>query len=195
MQVTKRNEAERLKAAIRAAGTNLMVVVEKTHAHHFKKVDKDGNTYVVQDPQQQGVYHLTRADGTYALLGKRPLEQVSGAAPVVKVEVYIKGQSRKIKKQLYRLADQFKAVIQTSRQPDEPPAVCLIDINRVMRICGFKKSFIYEQPDFPTPVRLGTSRRSAARWIESEVISWATELASKRMTFQVEPQKPLRIAA
>jgi predicted DNA-binding transcriptional regulator AlpA len=198
MQISKRNEGERLKAAIRsataAAGRSFMVVVDKNHAHHFKQPDKDGNTYVVQDPQHHGVYHLTRADGTYVLLSDKPLARKAGAASEIKVEVHIKGPNRKIKKKLYRLAGSVNAEIPARDQPDESPAVCLIPINRVMRICGFKKSFIYEQPDFPSPVRLGTSRRSAARWVESEVIGWASELASKRMVFQVE-QQLMRIAA
>ena len=50
-------------------------------------------------------------------------------------------------------------------------------------------------PDFPAPVRLGTSRRSAARWIESEVIRWATDLASNRLAFQADQQHLMRLAA
>jgi predicted DNA-binding transcriptional regulator AlpA len=189
MQISKRNEGERLKAAIRsataAAGRSCMVVVDKNHAHHFKQPDKDGNSYVVQDPQHHGVYHLTRADGTYVLLSDKPLAKKAGSASEIKVEVHIKGLNRKIKKKPYRLAGSSHAVIPAHGQPDESPAVCLIDINRVMRICGFKKSFIYEQPDFPSPVRLGTSRRAAVRWVESECILWAQKLVAKRSTASV----------
>ena len=195
MQVCKRKEGERLKTAIRAVGRGCMVLVGKDQAHHFQQVERDGNTYVVQDPRHEGVYHLTRADGTYVRLDSKRSDQMSGAAPTVKVEVHVKGRSRTIKKKVIRLADQLNTAIPVRAQLEDTPSVCLIDINRVMRICGFKKSFIYEQPDFPAPVRLGTSRRSAARWIESEVIRWATDLASNRLAFQADQQHLMRLAA
>ena len=66
------------------------------------------------------------------------------------------------------------------RQSDDPPEVSLIDIQRVMRISGFGRSFIHAHPSFPAPVRLGTSRRAASRWIESEVVRWVNDLAAQR---------------
>nr|WP_282598179.1 AlpA family phage regulatory protein [Acidovorax sp. JG5] len=68
------------------------------------------------------------------------------------------------------------------REPEDPPAIRLIGIERVMAIVGFQKSFIYAQPDFPEPVRLGPSRRSAVRWVEAEVLAWCEKLISRRST-------------
>ena len=58
----------------------------------------------------------------------------------------------------------------------------LITLARVTEIIGFKKSFVYEQPDFPEPIRLGSSRRAAVRWVEAEVVAWAAKLMARRST-------------
>ena len=68
------------------------------------------------------------------------------------------------------------------RASEDPPVIQLIDIERVMSIVGFAKSFIYSQPDFPEPVRLGSSRRAAVRWVASEVELWVQKLMAKRST-------------
>ena len=72
--------------------------------------------------------------------------------------------------------------IPIEREPEDPPAIRLIGIERVMAIVGFQKSFIYAQPDFPEAVRLGTSRRSAVRWVEAEVLAWCYRLMARRST-------------
>lgn len=179
MKASKRTESDNLKATVKAAPKNCMVLVSPEFAHHFKTVPKDGRTYVVQDPQRPHVQHWTYPDGTYARFGKETRPFKVPGFPMTLHEKKVKGL-RRHKKTLSRTAGEFCADLTIQRQSDDPPVVCLIDIKRVMRICGFKKSFIYEQTDFPAPVRLGTSKRSSVRWIESEIIHWVSDLAAKR---------------
>jgi predicted DNA-binding transcriptional regulator AlpA len=173
------NEASRLKLVVRAAPENCMVVVSPEYAQYFKSVPKDGRTYVVADPLRKQLLHWTYPDGTYARVEK-PKYPLSVPELLLTIrEKRVKGQPRR-KKKRSRVADEFGVDTTVQRQSDDPPSICLIDIKRVMRISGFKKSFIYEQPDFPAPVRLGTSQRSAVRWVESEVVLWANNKVEKR---------------
>lgn len=175
----KTNEASRLKLIVRAAPENCMVFVSAEHAQHFKSVPKDGRTYVVADPLRKQVLHWTYPDGTYARVEK-PVYPVTVPELLLTIrEKRVKGQPRR-KKKRSRIADDFGVETPVQHQSDDPPAICLIDIKRVMRITGFKKSFIYEQPDFPAPVRLGTSQRSAVRWVDAEVCLWVQKLIAKR---------------
>ena len=183
MKVLKHQQASRLHAAIRTAGQNLLIVVGKEHAEHFKAVPKDGNTYIVQDPLHPSVHHMTRRDGSYVRLdGKHETKRTgdADATTVVQVDVHIKGCARKVVKKAHRIASEISASVATRRQQDTPPEICLIDIHRVMLISGFGRSFIHAHPTFPAPVRLGSSRRAASRWIESEVVRWANDLAAQR---------------
>jgi hypothetical protein len=70
-----------------------------------------------------------------------------------------------------------------------------ISTNCALRVGYFNSAALANATKRLQSLKLGTSHRFAERSIEREVISWATELASKRMTFQVESQQPLRIAA
>lgn len=157
-----------------------MVIVSAEYAKYFNPAPQDGRTYIVQDPIRPWVDHVTRPDGTYVLLDKKKLSKSPPSAFVGEIEVHTKYQNSKHKKKAARLASKLTADTLVECQQDTPPLICLIDINRVMRICGFKKSFIYEQADFPTPVRLGVSQRSSVRWIESEIFAWVQNLANKR---------------
>lgn len=180
----KSNEASRLKLVVRAAPENCMVIVSPEYAQYFKSVPKDGRTYVVADPLRKQVMHWTYPDGTYARVEK-PVYPVTVPELLLTIrEKRVKGQPRR-KKKRSRIADEFGAESTVQRQSDDPPTICLIDIKRVMRIAGFRKSFIYEQLDFPAPVRLGTSQRSAVRWVEAEIYQWVNALAEKRMTNSV----------
>eukprot|EP01030_Chromulinospumella_sphaerica_P009500 gene9500-9309_t len=132
MKVPKHQQASRLHAAIRTAGQNLLIVVGKEHAEHFKAVPKDGNTYIVQDPLHPSVHHMTRRDGSY-------------------VDVHIKGRARKVAQKAHRIASEISASVATRRQQDTPPEISLIDIHRVMLISGFGRSFIHAHPTFPVP--------------------------------------------
>lgn len=183
MKVPKHQQTSRLHAAIRTAGQNLLVVVGKEHAEHFKAVPKDGNTYIVQDPLHPSVHHMTRRDGSYVCLDGNHGTKRTGVADgttMVKVDVHIKGRTRKVAKKAHRIASEISASVAARRQQDTPPEISLIDIHRVMLISGFGRSFIHAHPTFPTPVRLGSSRRAASRWIESEVVRWANDLAAQR---------------
>jgi predicted DNA-binding transcriptional regulator AlpA len=67
-----------------------------------------------------------------------------------------------------------------ARKPRLDLVSALHNLQRMRLICGFKKSFIYEREDFPRPIRLGTSQRSAVRWIEHEVVEWVCGRAAAR---------------
>jgi len=184
MKVPKRDEANRLKAIVQAAPEKCMVLVTAENAHHFKTVPQDGRTYFVQDPRRPWVYHVTYPSGESIRMDDRkpPPNWCITTSALRNDEKRIQRHKRHAKKGASRTADKLSVGLTIQRQTDDPPVVCLIDINRVMRICGFKKSFIYEQLDFPTPVRFGTSRRSSVRWVESEIIFWVNELTSKRIS-------------
>jgi predicted DNA-binding transcriptional regulator AlpA len=177
---SKRNESDRIRAVIQDSSKNCMVVVGAEYAHHFKSVPSDGRTYIVQDPHRKHVYHWTYPDGTYECHdGKFAPTQESGCFVSVRKKRIQFG--RKGKSKPTRLAENLSSNSTIIRHNEAPPSICLIDIHRVIRICGFRKSFIYAQPDFPSPIHLGSSRRSSVRWVESEVIEWVQRLATKRV--------------
>jgi len=155
------------------------VLVGAEYAKHFTAPPSDGRTYVVEDPRRPDVLHFTYPDGSYKCVdGKSP--PTVGGIPIVIHPKRVFYSDRKNGKRT-RLAHKVCAKATVVRQDDTPPEIRLIDLHRVMRITGFKKSFIYaQQPNFPEPVRLGTSRRSSVRWIEAEVLGWVRNLMSKR---------------
>lgn len=171
-------DARRLWEAVNAAPKNCLVYVTASHAKHFQSLPRDGHTYMVQDPYRASVVHCTKPDGSYTRLDTRNAGNAQQASMLV--EVNVKGKPRRSRKKAGRVIDNSILMSATTASAADTPAICLIDINRVMRICGFKKSFIYEQANFPKPVSLGTSRRSASRWIEAEVVAWAQDLANNR---------------
>jgi predicted DNA-binding transcriptional regulator AlpA len=165
-----------LTTFLRASSEKCTVVVSAEFARQFKPVPKDGNCYIVQDPNRLSVYHLIRADGTHSVLDQKKCR--------VQVEVRVKRHDAKPPAQPSRNAAKLRQRAVLQKAPATPPAICLIDISRVMLITGFKKSFIYARADFPAPVSLGSSRRAASRWIESEVIAWVHSLVLQRATPQ-----------
>ena len=171
-------DARRLWAAVNAAPKNCLVYVTASHAKHFQSLPRDSHSYMVQDPHTPSVVHWTKPDGSYTRLDNR--NAGNGQRTSMLVEVNVKGKPRRSRKKAGRVVDSNILMSATTASAADTPAICLIDINRVMRICGFKRSFIYDQPGFPKPVSLGTSRRSASRWIEEEVVAWAQDLANKR---------------
>jgi predicted DNA-binding transcriptional regulator AlpA len=192
MKITRIAKGIHFKAAINASPQDCMVFVSADHASHFKTVPKDGRTYIVEDPRRAGIQHWTEASGKYCLLDAN--KRVPGMRlkhlrhfPAVRKQQ----KKARAKKHQPRVAADSVLVIDaiTSDHPESNPTVCLIDIGRVMRICGFKKSFIYEHPGFPQPIRLGSASRSAARWVESEIINWVTNLAAKRDRMVIVPGK------
>jgi predicted DNA-binding transcriptional regulator AlpA len=155
-----------------------MIFIGADYAQHFKSVPKDGHTYIVEDPLRKHVHHWTRPDGSYERIEKRAYPYKAAGLPLTFHEKKVKG--KRAKKNGLRVASDFGTGVAVRGAADAPPSICLIDIHRVMRITGFKKSFIYEQVDFPQPVRLGTSRRSSVRWVEVEIFAWVNALMSKR---------------
>ena len=173
-------EANRLKARLRAWPQPCTVLVSASHASQFKPAPRDGHAYIVQDPVRPWVHHWMRPDGTHVVLDKKQSQQCPGFSG--KVTVRIKDLSGKAKKKAPRYSTLLTVGLPIESEPELPPAIRLIGIERVMVIVGFAKSFIYAQPDFPEPVRLGSSRRSAVRWIEAEVLAWCEKLMARRST-------------
>lgn len=177
--MNKSSEASRFKTAIQRTPQDYVVYVAKEHARHFAVPPSDGHIYVVEDPRRRGVLHWTHPDGTYACLEhKRTYPYKAPGLPLTFHEKRVKGKPTK--KKGMRFARDFSRGVTVQNESDTPPALSLIDINRVMQISGFKTSFIYERADFPKPVKLGKTPRSPVRWIEAEVYSWCEALISKR---------------
>ena len=156
------------------------VLVSSELSSFFKPVPKDGRTYIVQDGLKPSIHHLVRPDGLHDVLDKKPTQSCPGYSG--KVSVHVKDLSGKAKKKSPRYSTLLTVGVPIESEPEDPPAIRLIGIERVMAIVGFQKSFIYAQPDFPEPVRLGPSRRSAVRWVEAEVLAWCEKLISRRST-------------
>ena len=157
-----------------------LVFVSADYAKHFKPAPKDGHTYVVQDPNRLWVHHMVQPDGKHVILDKKQPPTCPGFSG--KVEVRTKYLNGAPKKKAPRHSTKLTIGVPVERASDDPPVIQLIDIERVMSIVGFAKSFIYAQPDFPEPVRLGSSRRAAVRWVASEVELWVQKLMAKRST-------------
>lgn len=161
MKLTPRAQAAQILTLIAAAPADAsQVYIPDIYAGHFHRVPKDGRDYFVRDPKNRHVVHWTRADGSF--------ERIDETKLALKVE--IKGTRFGSPKP--RLAGQGRLAKSRVVKPQAAPEICLIDLQRVTLICGFKKSFIYDREDFPKPIRLGTAQRSAVRWIEHEVIEW-----------------------
>ena len=174
------NEAIRLNAVLRAQPKPCMVLVSAEYAKHFKPARKDGHTYVVQDPDRLWVHHMMRPDGTHVVLDKKKPPHGPGYSG--KVEVRTKYLNGAPKKKAPRYSTKLTIGVPIERASDDPPVIRLIGIERVIEIIGLQKSYIYAQPDFPEACRLGTSRRAAVRWVESEILTWCQKLMAKRST-------------
>ena len=172
--------ATSVAGALAGMPKSCLVFVSAPYAKHFKPVPKDGHTYVVQDPDRLWVHHMLQPDGKHVVLDKK--KQPTGPGYSGKVSIHVKDLSGKAKKKAPRYSTKLTIGVSVERGSDDPPVIQLIDIQRVMSIVGFAKSFIYAQPDFPEPVRLGASRRAAVRWVASEVELWVQKLMAKRST-------------
>lgn len=157
-----------------------LVIVSAANAKHFKPVPKDGHTYVVQDPERLWVHRMVKPDGQHIVLDKKQLHACPGYSG--KVTVRTKDLTGKAKKKAPRYSTLLTVGTPIEREPNDPPVIRLIGIERVMSIVGFAKSFIYSQPDFPEAVRWGQSRRSAVRWVESEILAWCEKHMARRST-------------
>lgn len=60
------------------------------------------------------------------------------------------------------------------------PAIRFIRLPEVKQLTSLCRSAILALPDFPKPVRLGTSRARA--WIEFEVVGWMEHQIAERNT-------------
>lgn len=146
------------------------VIVLSEYAHHFRQPRRDGNLYIVEDPNRRGTLHWTDREGNYS--------RVTEAGPMqVRVEAKKAQGSKKRARRVEQIADRATLL---SVPDTDPLPVRLIDLKRVTLITGFSKSFIYERADFPKPAKLGNSKRDASRWSEAEVLAWVGNLLASR---------------
>lgn len=156
------------------------VYVPREYAQHFRRPPHDGNVYVVEDLTHRGLVHWTGRDGRYIRMSDADPWRVTVGPKKVK-------GARKPTKKPARRVEHLAATALLQSVPDtDPVPIRLIKLERVMQITGFGKSFLYEQADFPKPIKLGTAKRAAARWSEAEVVAWVNNLLSKRDDMQGE---------
>lgn len=165
-------------AAVRAfiaAQGRATVYVTKDHAPAFRKPPRDGNVYIVEDPKRPGVLHWTDRQGNYRCLTNPPACLHITVGPNK-----VRGAAGKPKKQARRIEHLPAHAPLIAVPPSDPLPIRLINLERVIQITGFSKSFLYEQADFPRPVKLGKSKRAAVRWSEAEVVAWVQRLCDHR---------------
>ncbi len=174
-------QAEQIKIYLRTLSVSRTVWVTLPYSKYFKPVPKDGHTYVVQDTERPSVYHCIKPNGAYIVLDNK--QPKNGPGCVGKIKVSVKDLTGKVKKKAPRYSTKLTLGTSIEREPDTPPTIQLIGLERVIKTVGFKKSFIYSQPDFPSPIRLGSSRRAAVRWVAHEVEAWVQKQMAKRGNF------------
>ena len=156
--------------AFAAQHAPVTVIVRAEYAIAFRQPPRDGNTYLVEDPKQRGVIHETDAAGRYTRWSDdHPLQ--------------IKVEPKKVfgaKKPAVQIEQLPKGITLLAVPATDPLPMRLINLDRVMQITGFGKSFLYAQRDFPPPVKMGKSKKAAVRWSEAEVAAWVTNLLDKR---------------
>jgi predicted DNA-binding transcriptional regulator AlpA len=72
-------------------------------------------------------------------------------------------------------SNQLSVHQQNASQVALPKPNRLIDFNKAQDRSGFSRSHLYEQialNKFPRPIKMGTGRRGAIRFVEAEVDSW-----------------------
>ena len=179
MDQSKQFTAKQLWDKVAATTQKTTVLVTGQYASQFRSLPNDGRVYIIQDPRRPWVHHVTHANGAYSRLDdKNPRIHVA-------VQVIRNGKKHAVQCKYAPMPKQRQIgecmVIATELSAGALP-IQMIDLKRVMQITSFRKSFIYEQMgiDFPIPIRLGSSRRSAARWVQSEVVAWVNALVTKR---------------
>ena len=69
----------------------------------------------------------------------------------------------------------------------------LVVIERVCEILGLRRSAVHAKVatgELPAPIKFGTSRRSAARWLEHEIVAFVmSKAASRKVISQIERSK------
>ena len=179
MDQSKQFTAKQLWDKVAATPQKTTVLVTGQYASQFRSLPNDGRTYIIQDPRRPWVHHVTHSNGAYTRIDdKNP--RIHVAVRVIRNGKKQPVQSKYAPKPKMRQIEEC-LVTATELSAGALP-IQMIDLKRVMQITSFRKSFIYEQMgiDFPIPIRLGNSRRAAARWVQSEVVAWVNALVAKR---------------
>lgn len=179
MDQSNKFTSQQLWDKVAATPQKTTVLVTGQYAAQFRSLPNDGRVYIIQDHRRPWVHHVTHANGTYTRIDDKNT-RIHVATQVIRNGKKFTMPSRYGPKPKKRQIEEIMATA-TELSAGALP-IQMIELKRVMQITSFRKSFIYEQMgiDFPMPIRLGNSRRSAVRWLQSEVVSWVQALADKR---------------
>ena len=169
----KVNEA--INQAISKLDDSAIVYVPHHLASHFQKQRQDQHTYCIRNERRPWLVHVSGPRTQFTLDEKNPKLQVRQYANGKRIEPKYGSKPKP------QQVDKTKSFLNADQ---DALAIRLISIKRVEQITGFGKSYIYENGggSFPQRISFGSSKRSASRWIESEVIAWATQMAASRTT-------------
>ncbi|WP_310609587.1 AlpA family phage regulatory protein [Limnohabitans sp.] len=165
------------------------VYLDARHLPLFNPPPKDGRVYLFKDENDPNVMHKWDAQGQYhrmastdalaTLLIPEAGNSSQGRNRRQSKPSMPKGKRHSVNHSAWRGQKQSGA----SPVESSPPLV-FIDIEQVEAKIGFKKTFIYKQlseGDFPTPIKLGKSRKAAVRWVMAEVEQWMHNLKENRV--------------
>jgi predicted DNA-binding transcriptional regulator AlpA len=156
-----------------------MIFVGKEYAHLTDSLRAPGRTIVTEDPRRNWLSHVNHANGRYTKRDeKNPQIQVSTCVirNGTKAYIPIKYAAKPLPRQIEELKMRVSEV-------DHGTLPVLINLQKVIQLTGFQKSYLYEQQtlsNFPRPIRFGTSRRAASRWLLTDVLAWVQTQIDKR---------------
>jgi predicted DNA-binding transcriptional regulator AlpA len=156
-----------------------MIFVGKEYAHLTDALRAPGRTIVTEDPRRNWLSHVNYASGRYTKFDeKNPRIQVSACITRNGTKMYV--PQKYAPKPQTRQVEELKSCVS---EVDHGTSPVLISIQKVIQLTGFQRSFLYAQQalgNFPLPIRFGTSRRAASRWVKTEILAWCQEQMDKR---------------
>ncbi len=162
-----------LASEVEQSGSTSLVIVGSVYADAFRPPPIDGRIYVIQDKRRPWLKHVSGPSGTFT---------IDDHCPKYKITCYLNGVRVKPKYAVKENLKQIDKAAHYASNISDEPAFRLIGIKRVENITGFGKSYIYENcgKSFPQRISFGASKRSASRWVESEVIAWVHSRCNTR---------------
>lgn len=170
------------RSAVLAAVTQAkpsMIFVGKEYAHLTDALRAPGRTIVTEDPRRNWLSHINFADGRYTKFDeKNPRIQIGACITRNGTKMYV--PQKYAPKPQPRQVEELQSCVS---EVDHGASPVLISIQKVIQLTGFQRSFLYEQQalgNFPLPIRFGTSRRAASRWVKTEILAWCQAQMDKR---------------
>jgi prophage regulatory protein len=155
----------------------------------FNPPPKDGRVYLFKDENDPNVMHKWDAQGQY-----QRMDGADALTTLLTPEAGVNGQGRNRRQSKPSMPKGKRHTANHSAWRGHKPSgispadgttpLVFIDIEQVEAKIGFKKTFIYKQlseGDFPTPIKLGKSRKAAVRWVMAEVEQWMHNLKVNRV--------------